>query len=151
MEIVTERLIITPCTNEWVPKLKKQGYDNGPEIRNHLTALAKDQSLAHWGSWLVIRKSDDAIVGDIGFKGKPNAMKQVEVGYGMMEQYRHRGYATEAVAALIDWAITLKEVNTVIAETETENAGSIRVMVKVKMKKTIETQSMMLWERSKEI
>lgn len=151
MEIVTERLTIRPCTNEWVPKLRKQGYDNGPEIWNHLTALAKDQTLAHWGSWLVVRKSDDVIVGDIGFKGKPNAMKEVEVAYGLMERYCNKGYATEAVAALIDWAITVKEVNKVIAETEPGNLGSIRVMKKVKMKRIIETKLMILWERSKDV
>jgi len=52
----------------------------------------------------MLRRSDGAFIGNIGFHGKPNAMGQAELGYGVEPQYRRQGYASEAALALIDWA-----------------------------------------------
>ncbi|MDN7243906.1 GNAT family N-acetyltransferase [Planococcus shenhongbingii] len=149
MKIETNRLKIIPCTNDLIQVIDSQNYDNGPEIANHLKELEDDPTLLTWGSWVVIRKSDDLIIGDAGFKGKSNSKKEVEVGYGLLEQYWNMGYATEAVEALIQWALKTTAVDKVVAETEVDNIGSIRVLEKVKMKKTKETDSMIYWESSK--
>ncbi len=149
VNIETSRLRIIPCTNDLVQTIDNQSYDNGPEITNHLKALAEDPTLLTWGSWLVIRKSDNLIIGDAGFKGKPNSEKEVEVGYGFLERYWNMGYATEAVDGLIQWALRTADVKKVIAETETDNIASIRVLEKVKMKKFKDADSMIYWESSK--
>ena len=39
------------------------------------------------GAWYVLRKEDDSVLGDIGFKGKPNEDQTVEIGYGFIEKY----------------------------------------------------------------
>lgn len=151
MEIETDRLIITPFTNEWISIVQKQGYENGPEIANHIIALEKDSSMLYWGSWLIVRKSDAAIIGDIGFKGKPNTQKQVEIGYGLLDQYCQQGYATESVDALIKWIFTEQDVEKVVAETQFGNAKSARVLEKVNMKITQETKSMLYWAICKNV
>lgn len=145
-KLETERLEITPCTAESLQLLQKQQYDNGPEIEHHLQELLEDPSLFTWGSWLIIRKSDGQIIGDAGFKGKPDNQKQVEIGYGLLERYWNRGYATEAMNALIEWALANEEVEKVIAETARGNQASIRVLEKIKMKRTKEIDSLMYWE-----
>lgn len=145
MHIKTKRLTLVACTENMIPIMHKQFYNNGPEIERHLNALAGDPTLLQWGSWLIIRESDQAIVGDIGFKGKPNSVKQVEIGYGLLQQYCHNGYATEAVAALIKWALGMDKVDKIVAETEKENWRSMRVLEKVGMQKTNETARMVYW------
>lgn len=150
MKIETNRLKIIPCTNDSVQIIENQNYDNGPEIVNHLKELAEDPTLLTWGSWLVIRKSDDLIIGDAGFKGKPNSKREVEVGYGLLEQYWNMGYATEAVDGLIQWALATADVEKVVAETERDNIASIRVLEKVKLKKVKDTDLMVYWESSKQ-
>ena len=101
------------------------------------------------GAWYVIRKEDDIVLGDIGFKGKPNEEHTVEVGYGFIEKYWNKGYATEAVQELIDWAFQTGEVETIIAETLLDNYGSIRVLEKLHMKRVDSTETMMNWKIEK--
>ena len=98
----------------------------------------------------MLRKSDGLIIGDAGFKGKPDANQQVEVGYGFLESEWGKGYATEAVECLLDWAFHKKDVIKVIAETDLDNIGSIRVLEKLGMKRTQATYDMIYWEKNKE-
>lgn len=145
-KLETDRLEIIPCTAKVTQLLQTQQYDNGPEIAHHLQELRKDPSLFTWGSWLIIRKSDGQVIGDAGFKGKPDDQKQVEIGYGLLERYWNNGYATEAMNALMEWALAQEEVEKVHAETDRDNQASIRVLEKIKMKRTKEIGSSMYWE-----
>jgi len=99
----TERLTIHPCSANDVTRLQQQHYDNGPEVQQHLMSIASDPSLLYWGSWLVMTKAGQ-VIGDIGFKGKLDIRKAVEIGYGLLPAYLNKGFATEAVLALIEWA-----------------------------------------------
>ena len=110
--------------------------------------MLKDPSLYTWGSWLIVRKSDSQVIGDAGFKGKPDDQRRVEVGYGLLEHYRGRGYATEAMTALIEWALADEKVEKVIAETNRDNQASIRVLEKVNMTRIREMNAFIQWEIS---
>ncbi|WP_223632620.1 GNAT family N-acetyltransferase [Planococcus sp. 4-30] len=146
MKIETLRLIMIPCDSHSQKIIETQNYDNGAEIAKHLKELGDDPALYGWGSWLVLQKSDGVIIGDAGFKGKPNSGHEVEVGYGFLETYWGKGYATEAVEGLVAWAFNEMAVKKVIAETNWDNIGSIRVLEKVGMKKTRDSEDMIYWE-----
>src|SRR5215212_9412007 len=49
-----------------------------------------------WGIWLMLGTAEGALVGDIGFKGPPDALHTVEIGYSVLPAFQGRGYATEA-------------------------------------------------------
>ena len=40
----------------------------------------------------------------VGFKGAPDDTGSVEIGYGIDSAFRGKGYMTEAVQAMINWA-----------------------------------------------
>ena len=69
-------------------------------------------------------------VGIAEYKGAPNDDGVVEVGYSVLRQFRRRGYASEAVAALIGRAFRDPPVSRVAAETYPHPAASIGVMLK---------------------
>lgn len=146
MKLETERLIISSCTEDVVPLLEEQHYENGPQVSNHLKQLAEDHSILYWGPWLAILKADNKIIGDLGFKGAPDNKGAVEIGYGLLEEYRGKGYATEAVAALIGWAWKQEDIHKIKAETLVDNRESIRVLEKIGMKKVAESEEMVYWE-----
>lgn len=57
--------------------------------------------------WLVraiVRKEDNKMVGHIGFHGPPDEDGIAEIGYTIEAEHRRRGYALEAIEALLDWA-----------------------------------------------
>ncbi|PGM91874.1 GNAT family N-acetyltransferase [Bacillus cereus] len=149
MKLETERLHIVPCTEEWVQIANNQGYNSGPHILGHIENVKQGAALLPWGAWYVIRKEDAIVLGDIGFKGKPNEKRTVEIGYGFIEKYWNKGYATESVDELIKWAFQTGEVDTIIAETLLENGSSIRVLEKLHMKRVDTIDSMINWKIEK--
>jgi ribosomal-protein-alanine N-acetyltransferase len=91
--------------------------------------LRRDRSLLGFGPWVVIAAG--AIVGSAGFVGRPNERGEVELGYGILEGHRNRGYATEAARALVAWALAQPNVERVVARSELSNAASNRVLEKL--------------------
>ena len=71
------------------------------------------------------------MIGDLCFKGPP-VQGEVEIGYGIDEAYRRRGYAAEAVEAAVDWAFSQEGVYFVMAETEPGNIASQDLLKKLK-------------------
>jgi [ribosomal protein S5]-alanine N-acetyltransferase len=61
----------------------------------------------------------------------PVAGGVVELGYTIFPIYRHRGFATEAVRALVSWAEGTGEVGALLATVATGNTSSVRVLERV--------------------
>ena len=80
--------------------------------------------------WIIIGKSEKAIIGGICFHGEPDENGEVEIGYGIDEDYRNKGYMTETIDGLIHWLQNNKKARAVIAETDYSNRSSIRVLEK---------------------
>ncbi|MCB9421125.1 MAG: GNAT family N-acetyltransferase [Ardenticatenaceae bacterium] len=97
--------------------------------------------------WLIIPKEMAVGAGLAGFKGYPNKKGEVEIGYGMQPAFQNKGYMTEAVAALLDWALARPECTAVTAETESNNQPSIRVLQKVGMRLMGEGNGRLQWRK----
>ncbi len=85
-----------------------------------------------WAMWYFIHDVDGArlAIGNGGFKGEP-AEGMVEVGYSVVPAFQRRGYAAEAVSALMDWAFGHASVDRVIAETLPELEASQALLRKL--------------------
>jgi RimJ/RimL family protein N-acetyltransferase len=84
-----------------------------------------------WGPRHIVRASDGLVVGSIGFFGPPLEVAgtpEVEVGYGLVEEARGHGAATEALRGVL--AVTDRVGVRVRAGVRPENTASIRVLAK---------------------
>lgn len=81
-----------------------------------------------YGVWMIELK-DGTHIGELSFKGI-DSNGVAEIGYGVMTEYESRGYATEAVSAIVHWAVQQPGVTRIEAETEYGNAASQRVLAK---------------------
>src|SRR5262249_14386802 len=96
-----------------------------------LDAIRADPEKRLWGDRLLITKGDEPrIVGSIVFHGRPGADGLCEVGYGVEEASQRQGYATEAVAAAVGWALAQPETRVVQAATFGWHVPSLRVLAK---------------------
>ena len=90
-----------------------------------------DESQHAWITyWLLVIKDENIGAGMLGFKGYPNPEGSTEIGYGISPAYQNKGYMSEAVRALIDWAFTHPFCNTITA-TGVENLASKRLLEKL--------------------
>lgn len=150
MELITERLKLIPCTKEILQTISlSKEYEPGPHIDSYLEALEKDPSLLGWGAWFVIDKENNTVIGDMGFKGKPNSQNTVEIGYGIVPSEQGKGYATEAAMKLIQWAFSFENVDKVVAECFLDNIPSRRVLEKLQMQIVELEGNMLKWQLEK--
>lgn len=80
-----------------------------------------------WGMYVMVRTADELAIGGMGFHGPPDDNGCVEVGYDLVDAARGNGYATQALRALSEWAMTHSEVTSLLAVTAPDNAPSQRV------------------------
>ncbi len=81
------------------------------------------------GFRVILRESGQEI-GSVGFKAPPDDEGMVEIAYGISPEHQSRGYATEAAAALTDFALADSNVKIVRAHTLPERNASCRVLEK---------------------
>lgn len=91
-----------------------------------------------WYAIWMIELKDGTHIGDLCFKGL-SEYGSAEIGYGIADAYQGCGYATEAVSALVAWALTQPGVNCITAEAEQSNYASQRVLEKTGFVPTGET------------
>ncbi|MFZ4559338.1 MAG: GNAT family N-acetyltransferase [Saprospiraceae bacterium] len=96
----------------------------------NLARTQEDPEAYIWWSYLVIEKFSRTLIGACGYKGRPNKMGEVEIGYEIAPDYRNRGYATELSQCLIQYARRYPEINTVKAHTLSFESPSTQVLRK---------------------
>src|SRR5262249_24114593 len=113
------RLLNAEVPANWPPKSITDA------IPTFLKWLEAEPDHVGWYNWYSL--ANNTLIGSGGFMGPPKG-GMAKVGYSVLPQYQRRGFATEMVAALVDWAFANPEVRTICAETEWENRASVRVL-----------------------
>ena len=127
----TEKIRIYPASSAQMERMiaAEQDADLRKAYSEMLAgSLAYPEERAWYAMW-IIEKADGTQIGDLCFKGF-DAGRNPEIGYGILETFRGRGYASEAVRLALQWAFRRPEVNAVEAETDPGNTASQRVLEK---------------------
>ena len=104
-----------------------------------------------FGVWVVIELESATVVGDIGFFGPPDAEGVLEVGYSIVPDRRRRGYASEAAAALVTWALDQRGVEKIVAACEADNVASLLTLDRVGFRRMGEADGRVHWEYGSEL
>ena len=129
--IETNRLKIYPASEEQMEAfIAEQTVDVLKAAYSEMLdgALAHPEQWAWYAIWMIELK-DGTHIGELCFKGIDKS-GSTETGYGIDEKYQNCGYATEAVCAVVDWALKQNAVNCVTAEVDKDNIASVRVLEK---------------------
>ncbi len=162
LQIESDRLRLVPCSvavaqaaiadrAQLAAALGIRVPDDWPaeDLRDFLPAYGQivGDALARagWGIWLMLQPAEQTLIGDIGFKGPPDATGAVEIGYSVLPAFRRRGYATEAARALVGWAAAQPGVRRVTAECLADNSASIRVLEKAGLRQVGRDEHGLKW------
>jgi RimJ/RimL family protein N-acetyltransferase len=104
-------------------------------VRSEIEEMAR-RSPGTPGGWMqlsVEERGTGQLVGDVGLSPAEDEPGVIKIGYTMSPTFQGRGYATEAVAALVDYAFDRLGADVVRAYASADNLPSIRVAEKVGM------------------
>lgn len=131
VKLTTERLRIRLSTDAEMQELITNTEDEGLKLAytEMLTMARENPESRQWFTAWFIENAGGERVGELCFKGlSPDGM--TEIGYGILPEFQGSGYATEAVGAVTQWALSQPNVRCITAETEANNAASQKVLVK---------------------
>jgi ribosomal-protein-alanine N-acetyltransferase len=163
--IETERLILKPLSyqqllkyiksdNSLEEELKLKGTSRtiSPELKEALeqtilpNVADKNKNYLYSTLWTAISKAENKMIGDLCIVGEPNPAGEIEIGYGTYEEFRKRGFMTEAVGGIIKWAKNQPEVISIIASTNKDNPASFVVLEKNNFTKVNQTETLFNWK-----
>ncbi len=96
--------------------------------------------------WIAVDNHRRQIVASAKFKGAPDETGTIEIGYGTYPVFQRRGYMTEMVQGMIGWAKTQPGIRRVIADTDTENVASQKVLEKCGFRMFDRVEEMLWYE-----
>ena len=85
-----------------------------------------------WFQFAVEIKETGQLIGDCGMKTEEDG-RQAEIGFTLSREYQGKGYATEAVSRLLDYAFGALGLHRIIAIADQENAPSVAVLERLGM------------------
>jgi len=145
LELVTERLVLRkPVLKDARPIY--DGYARDPEVIRYLAFRGSqtmddveqfiERALRGWDAgtiltWAITLKAERTLIGMIDVRLESHA----NVGYVLAREYWNRGHMTEALRAVVQWAIAQPEIFRLWAVCDVENVASARVMEKAGMER----------------
>jgi RimJ/RimL family protein N-acetyltransferase len=125
-------------------------YRNDPEVARYqawesctereATAMIEElKSLqpgapGEWFQFAIELKETGALIGDCALKVEEDG-RQAEVGFSLSREHRGKGYASEAVSCLLDYAFGDLGLHRVVAVTDQENEPSIALLERLGMRR----------------
>lgn len=86
-----------------------------------------------FGLWLVELKESGTPIGICGLV-KRDTLPDADIGYAFLPRFRSQGYAREAAAAVMSYALGALALKRVLAITKQDNAASCKVLEKIGLK-----------------
>ncbi|MFC0597557.1 GNAT family N-acetyltransferase [Streptomyces palmae] len=138
-DLVTERLVLHPLSVAEARQLVADGPERpvhwGPEYpmdgdrraMRHLLDRDEGDGPGHPGVFEIRRREDGQAIGGIGFHGPADEHGSVTIGYGLIPSARGRGYASEALRGLLEFA-RAQGFARVKGDADHDNTASQRVM-----------------------
>lgn len=150
MEFSTDRLVLRTVRME--DKDAMYQYRSDPDTSQYLITIPRSaDDVAEmigkssvvidvpgtWYQFVLNEKVSNTLIGDIGvhFLETDPENTQVEIGYTLDKAFRGKGYATEALRAIIDYLFNTIKKRRIIASIDPSNSASIRLVERLGFRK----------------
>jgi RimJ/RimL family protein N-acetyltransferase len=148
-EILTERLALRQLmpndaqeifayrSRPEVSRFQSWGIESTAELQSQIDRLLMTEP-GEPGAWYQIGialRSTNELIGDCGFHILGSEPRQVEFGISLIPESQSRGYATEALRALLDYLLVRLGKHRAFASVDPRNVRSVALMQRVGMRK----------------
>jgi len=142
----TERLVLRPLLRKDAEDIFS--YASDPEVARYVLwdphrSVAETRAYIRYirslyrhglpSSWAVVLRNSGSVIGTIGFMWYSETNSAAEIGYSFSRAEWNRGYATEALNAVINSVFSALPLNRLEAQHDIRNPASGRVMEKCGM------------------
>ncbi|WP_118973223.1 GNAT family N-acetyltransferase [Taibaiella koreensis] len=115
---------LDPVVNVYLPVRSAEQY-------HELFHQAMAQADAPLNRWTIADRDNNAFIGSCLLREfDPGTTHTIELGYSLAADAWGRGYATEMIARMIEYAFSLPQTHKLVAVTDPDNKGSQAVLLK---------------------
>ena len=114
----------------WIPKKIDDVYNF---VKNKVSS--KIDLIDTWYQFVIIKKENNELIGDIGVHFIDLDKKQVEIGCTLDKNYQGKGYATEALRQTIDYLFSNFNKHRIITSIDPRNIKSIGLVERLGFRK----------------
>jgi RimJ/RimL family protein N-acetyltransferase len=157
-DVTTGRLVLHPLSideaervvagepgadDRWAP-----GYPDAFDVKgtsSYLATCSISGDPRPFGTYEIRRRTDGHAIGGLGFHGLPDAENMITVGYSLIASEHGRGYASEALGALLS-RLRVFGIAGVRGDTDHDNIASQRVMASAGLRLVAEDEQLKFYE-----
>lgn len=115
----------------WLRNIGSRGIQNEENAKEYInTKLRKAYAELGFGFYLAELKSNGESAGMCGLV-KREGLDDVDVGFALLPEYEHQGYAFESASAMVEYAKNTLGMDSLSAITIPSNSSSIRLLEKI--------------------
>jgi RimJ/RimL family protein N-acetyltransferase len=120
-----------------VARFQSWGSQSVQEIQSHISGLSEIQpgTAGAWYQIGITLLGSGELIGDCGFHVLSSEPRQAEFGITLAVEFQGRGYATEALRALLDYLFSKLGKHRVFGSVDPRNVRSMQLMQRVGMRK----------------
>lgn len=128
--VLGDAAFILELVNEpaWLRFIGDKQVHNLEDARNYIRSGPLDRYARQgFGLYRVERKADGTPIGICGLI-KRDSLKDVDIGFAFLPQYRSQGYGRESAAAVLAYGKTAFGLQRIVASTSPDNHDSIKLL-----------------------
>ena len=116
---------------DWIRNIGDRGVHSIRHAEEYIrTRFLKSYDENGFGFYVIALKDSGQLIGTAGLVNR-EGLEHVDIGYGMLPEYRGKGYAFEATKAVYDYGYSELGLNKIIAIVNPDNQGSINLLKKL--------------------
>lgn len=117
---------------------KYQGWfpDSAEDVCNYIKNMPKVMDVANvCFQFVIIQASENRLIGDMGIIFTNHNNTQAEIGCTLRKEYQRKGYATEALKAMVGYLFGTLDKHRIVASIDPRNTSSIRLIERLGFRK----------------
>lgn len=116
---------------DWILNIGDRGLRTVDDAETYIKNRFFESYKQHgFGFYVLKLKSDQRLIGVAGLIDR-EGLDHVDIGYGLLPEYRGKGYAFEASKAIFDYGRETLGLSKIVAIVNPNNQGSIKLLEKL--------------------